>query len=233
MGKRMTDARPKTNARAKVPQRDYDRAIVVRPRLPSIHGIFDIPADTCIAAHAPHERIAEHLHDHLYHLHIRYGFEYPAQSLEGVDAASWAVAMMIKADHRVDCNPPFVARGPGAEGVTLKVGGEDVHWVHDKGVTRTATQRFEAQGKRVPKGYYFSGFSTSDVGERKVRHFSSEDLKRTVGRGLRCDQHFQATWKEPRDEPIEPYDVILYLGDNQTSYHTFFRLPVVVPIGAS
>ena len=50
--------------------------------------------------------------------------------------------------------------------------------------------------------------------------------------GFRADQHFQATWREPRDEAIEPYDVIICLSDDQTSYFTFFRLPVVVPIGA-
>jgi hypothetical protein len=38
---------------------------IVKPRLPQYAGIFDLPGETCIASHKPHERINEHLHDHL------------------------------------------------------------------------------------------------------------------------------------------------------------------------
>ena len=165
-------------------------------------------------------------------MHIRYGLEFPAQSFAEVKEAAFGVAMVINVAHRVDCNPIFVARGDGPEGVCLKIAGQDVHWVHDEEVGRKATELFETGGRRVPDGFYFSGFRTSDLEERKVWRYSRESLKAGIGQGLRADQHFQATWKEPKDEPIEPYDVIIYLGDDSTSYHTFFRLPVVVPLGA-
>lgn len=228
---------PKKSPKVKLPlalqHQDYDTALVIRPRLPSIPGIFDIPADTCISAHNPHRRIVEHLHDHFPHMHIRYGFEIPAQSLHGIKAAALEVAMCIKVAHRVDCNPIFVARGDESEGICLKIAGQDVHWVHNEEVGAKATFLFEASGRRVPEGYYFSGFRTSDVEERKVWRYSQEELKRAIGRGLRADQHFQATWREPKDEIIEPYDVIIFLGDDESSYYTFFNLPVVVPIGAA
>jgi|SRR5882724_9830067 len=210
----------------------YDKALVIRPRLPSVDGIFDLRADTLIASHAPHGRIAEHLHDHLPHMHIRYGFEIPAQSLAGIDGAALEVAMMIQVGHRVDCNPVFVARGPGSTGVCLKVAGQDVHWVHNDEAGKKATQLYESTGRKVPEGYYFSGFRTSDLEERKVWRYSREDLLRAIGRGLRADQHFQATWREPRKEPIAPYDVIICLSDDATSFHTFFRLQSTVSLGA-
>lgn len=214
-------------------QSSYDRALVIHPRLPSIPGIFDLPAEALIASHRPHGRIVEHLHDHLHHMHIRYGFELPSQSLVGIEAVAFEVAMMIHVEHRVDCNPIFVARGPGAEGVCLKIAAQDVHWVHNEEVGRKATELFEATGRRVPEGWYFSGFRTSDVDEREVWRYDVEELKRAIGRGLRADQHFQATWRDPRDEAIDPYPVTIYLGDDETSYHTFFELRPTVSLGAS
>ena len=54
---------------------NYDCALVIHPKIPTIPGIFDIPPDTCIASHSPHKHhVTEHLHDHFYHMHIRYGF---------------------------------------------------------------------------------------------------------------------------------------------------------------
>jgi hypothetical protein len=166
-------------------------------------------------------------------MHIRYGFEIPAQSLIGVPAAALEVAMLIRGEHRVDCNPIFVGRGPGSEGICLKIAGQDVHWVHNEEVGEKATALFEATGRELPDGFYFSGFRTSDVDERKVWRYSSDELKRAIGRGLRADQHFQATWREPSDQPITPYPVVIYLGDDQTSYHTFFELRPTVVLGPS
>ncbi len=166
-------------------------------------------------------------------MHIRYGFEFPQQNLAGIRDVAPAVMMAIKAEHRVDCNPIFVARGEGAEGICLFIDGEEVHWVHHEEAGEQATALFQATGRTLPEGYYWSGFYTSDLEERKVRRYTREQLLRTIGLGFRADQHFQATWREPRDEPIEPYDVIICLTDDQSSYVTFFRLPVVVPIGAS
>lgn len=48
----------------------YEKALVVRPRLPVLNGIFDLGPDVLIASHAPHGRIKEHLHDHLNRMHI-------------------------------------------------------------------------------------------------------------------------------------------------------------------
>lgn len=210
----------------------YEKALVINPKLPIINGIFDLGSNVLISAHKPHGRIKEHLHDHLHHLHIRYGFEIPNQPLIGVDKVALAVAMLIKVEHRVDCNPVFVARGRNSEGICLKIDGEDVHWVHNKEVGKTATILYESTGRKIPEGYYFSGFHTSDLEERNVRHYSLEELRRAVGSGLRADQHFQATWREPKDEPIDPYSVIIYLGDDATSYHTFFKLEPTVSLGA-
>lgn len=210
----------------------YERSLVIYPRMPSLDGIFDLVGATCIAAHGPHGHIPEHLHDHFHHLHIRYGFEIPQQSLIGIDHVSLEVMMAIKVDHRVDCNPVFVARGNGSEGVCLKFAGQDVHWVHSEEAGSKATRLLEAQGKKLPPGYYFSGFRTSDVAERKSWKYSREELKRAIGFGLRADQHFQATWREPRDEPIEPYEVVICLSDDESTFHTFFNLPLIVPIGA-
>jgi len=212
--------------------REYDKALVIHPKLPSIPGIFDIPADTTISTHTPHERIDEHLHDHLPHMHIRYGFEIPKQSLLGIDAAALEVMMMIKVEHRVDCNPVFVARGQGAEGVCLKIAGQDVHWVHSDEASEKGAALLARTGRPVPQGYYSSGFRTSDLAERNVRRYSREELLAAIGQGLRADQHFQATWKEPRPDPIEPYDVTIVLSDDESSFYTAFRLPVIVPIGA-
>jgi hypothetical protein len=210
----------------------YDKALIIRPRLPLIDGIFDVRADTLIASHTPHSRIPEHLHDHLPHMHIRYGFEIPPQSLAGIDAAALEVAMLVQVAHRVDCNPIFVARGPSSTGICLKIANQDVHWVHNDDVGRKATELFEATGRQVPEGYYFSGFQTSDVEERRVWRYSREDLLRAIGRGVRADQHFQATWREPREDFISPYDVIICLSDDATSFHTFFRLRPTVSLGA-
>lgn len=211
---------------------DHTPAFRIRPRLPAIDGIFNLGPDVLIASQGPHEKIREHLHDHLPHMHIRYGFEIPGQSFSGVPAAALQVAMLIRAEHRVDCNPVFVARGPGAEGICLKIAGQDVHWVHNEDAGKQATERFERTGRVVPKGYRFSGFKTSDLEERKVRQYTRTELLTTVGCGLRCDQHFQATWIEPKQEPIEPYDVIICLSDDATTYHTFFRLQPTVSLGA-
>ena len=211
----------------------YERESVIRPRLPLIPGIFDLAPESLIAAHKPHERIAEHLHDHLPHMHIRYGFEFPAESLIGVSSAALEVAMLIHTDHRVDCNPIFVARGQGSEGLCLQIAGQDVHWVHNDEVGAKATQLFTATGRLIPQNYYFSGFRTSDVDEREVQRYTADELKRTIGLGLRADQHFQATWREPRNDPIAPYPVIIYLGDDETTYHTFFELRPTVVLGTS
>lgn len=211
---------------------DYEAGLVIRPRLPSIPGILGIGPDQCIASHAPHEPIKEHLHHQLPHLHIRYGFELPAQTLSGIERISPAVMMMIRNDQRVDCNPIFVARGEGAEGVTLHIDGEEVHWVHSDEAGTQATELYRATGRETPDGYYWSGFYMSDTAERKTRSFTREQLLRTIGLGFRADQHFQATWREPREAPIEPYEVLICLTDDQTSYFTFFKLPIVVPIGA-
>jgi hypothetical protein len=106
-----------------------------------------------------------------------------------------------------------------------------VHWVHNDDVGRKATTLFESTGRKVPDGYYFSGFRTSDPDERKVWRYTREDLLRSIGRGLRADQHFQATWRNPQDTAITPYDVIICLSDDATSYHTFFRLQPTVSLG--
>lgn len=207
--------------------------LVIRPRLPEIPGILGLGPDVCVASHAPHPPIREHLHDHLEHMHIRYGFEFPRQDLSNVSRLAPAVMMAIPATQRVDCNPIFVARGDGNEGICLHIGGEEVHWVHDDEAGAQATELFESTGRRLPPDYYWSGFYTSDPDERKRRRYTREELLRTIGLGLRADQHFQATWREPQDESIEPYEVLICLTDDEGSYHTFFRLPVVVPIGLS
>lgn len=211
----------------------YQRELIIRPRLPFIDGIFDLGPNTLIASHSPHEHIAEHLHDHLPHMHIRYGFEIPRQSLIGINAAALEVVMMVKVEHRVDCNPVFVALGKANEGICLKIAGQDVHWVHSEEVSRKGTKLYEASGRKVPQGFYFAGFRTSDVDERKVFRYSREELLRAIGAGLRADQHFQATWREPRNEPIEPYPVVIGLSDDETYFHTFFELRPTVVLGAS
>jgi hypothetical protein len=210
----------------------YARELAIRPRLPEINGIFDLGPNVVIASHRPHERIAEHLHDHLQHMHIRYGFEIPRQPLLGVGAAALEVAMLVKTAHRVDCNPIFIARGKGNEGVCLKIAGQDVHWVHNEEVGKKATELYQATGRKIPDGFYFSGFRTSDVEERKVWRYSREDLLRAIGFGLRADQHFQATWREPKDEPIEPYPVVICLSDDDTYFSTFFELRPTIALGA-
>ncbi|MEM9293243.1 MAG: hypothetical protein AAGD01_16290 [Acidobacteriota bacterium] len=210
----------------------YQKEFVIHPRLPYVNGIFDLGPNTLIASHPPHGRITEHLHDHLHHMHIRYGFEIPRQPLTGFDASALEVAMLVKTAHRVDCNPIFVDRGPGSEGICLKIAGQDVHWVHNEEVGKKATKLYESTGRRLPKGYYFSGFRTSDVDEREVWYYSREELLRAIGHGLRADQHFQATWREPRDEPIEPYAVTICLSDSETYFHTFFQLQPTITLGA-
>ena len=154
---------------------DYTKSLVIRPRLPAIPGVLDIPPDTCIASHRPHEPIPEHLHDHLHHMHICYGFEFPHQSLDGVDGVALETMMAIKAQHRVDCNPIFVARGEESEGICLKVGVDDIHWVHSEEAGAKASELYERTGRQLPEGYYFSGFRTSDPEERKVRRYSRDD----------------------------------------------------------
>lgn len=207
--------------------------LAIHPRLPYVNGIFDLPANTLIAAHAPHAHIVEHLHDHLPHLHIRYGFEIPLQNFSGISAAALQVAMMIKIDQRVDCNPIFVGRGPGAEGVCWKVGGQDVHWVHNADVAEKATKLYQATGRRIPIDRRFIGFATSDLEERRLRRYTRAEFVAAIGHGLRADQHFQATWIKPRPDPIDPYEVTIFLSDDATDYHTFFTLPLTVPLGPS
>jgi hypothetical protein len=165
-------------------------------------------------------------------MHIRYGFELPRQDFHGIQSAALEVAMCIKNTQRVDCNPVFVARGPGAEGVCLKIAGQDVHWVHCDEVGKKATSLFTETGRKVPDGYRFSGFRTSDLQERVTRRYTREELLAAVGLGLRCDQHFQATWIEPNPSPIEPYDVIICLSDDASSFRTFFRLEPTISLGA-
>lgn len=211
---------------------EYECEIIIQPRLPFINGIFDLGPNELIACHAPHPHVCEHLHDHFPHMHIRYGFEIPRQSLIGVKSASLEVAMMIKVDHRVDCNPIFVGRGLRNEGICLRIAEQDVHWIQNDDVGKKATALFEGNGRKVPEGYYFSGFRTSDVSERKIWKYSREDLQRAIGSGLRADQHFQATWREPKDEPMEPYSVIICLSDDETYFHTFFELRPTVALGA-
>ena len=208
-------------------------SFVIRPKLPFVPGIFDIPAETRIASHSPHEPIEEHLHAHFSHMHIRYGFEIPQQTFEGIDAVGLEVAMAVRVEHRVDCNPIFVAKTSGPAGICLRVMDQDVHWIQNEDVGAKATRLFAQTGRHLEEGFYFAGFRTSDMEERNVFRYPIDEIKRAVGAGLRADQHFQATWREPRDERIVPYRVILYLGDDATDYHTFFELPVVVPIGAS
>jgi hypothetical protein len=211
---------------------DRDVAFRIYPKLPAIDGIFDLGSNVLIASHTPHGRIPEHLHDHVPHMHIRYGFEIPRQSFHGIEAAALEVAMCVRIEHRVDCNPVFVARGRGAEGVCLKIAGQDVHWVHSDEVGKKASALFTATGRTIPKGFRFSGFRTSDLQERTTRRYQRDELLATVGLGLRCDQHFQATWIEPKDEPIEPYDVVIGLSDDASSFHTFFRLEPTVNLAA-
>lgn len=209
-----------------------EKEIRIYPKLPKIDGIFNLGSYVLIASHRPHERIKEHLHDHLYHMHIRYGFEIPQQSFRGIDEAALQVAMLIQKDQRVDCNPIFVGKGKGAEGVCLKIRGNDVHWVHDESVGKKATKIYEENGRKIPPDFRFIGFSTSDLEERKIRRYSKEELIETVGFGLKADQHFQATWITPKDEVLTPYDVIIFLSDDQSNFYTFFNLPVTVSLGA-
>ena len=124
--------------------RTGETGLIIRPRLPAIDGIFDLGPDVLIASMKPHDRIPEHLHDHLHHMHIRYGFEIPRQDFSGIDRVALLVVMMIPVDQRVDCNPIFVARGEGSEGVCLKIAGEDVHWVHDDDAGKRGTELFES-----------------------------------------------------------------------------------------
>jgi hypothetical protein len=207
-------------------------ALRIYPKLPALDGIFHLGPNVLISSHSPHERIREHLHEHVPHMHIRYGFELPHQDFYGIESAALEVMMMIKKSQRVDCNPVFVARGPGAEGVCLKIAGEDVHWVHSDEAGKKATDLFTESGRKLPEGYRFSGFKTSDLQERKTRRYTREELLAAVGLGLRCDQHFQATWIEPNPSPIEPYDVIICLSDDASSFHTFFRLEPTISLAA-
>ncbi len=179
---------------------DESAQFIIRPRLPQIPWIFNIPPDTCISSHRPHEHITEHLHDHLYHMHIRYGFEIPKQSLNGISNLALEVAMYVRVEQRVDCNPMFVARGKGAEGICLKIAGQDVHWTPDESVAKKATELYKARGCKLNDDYYFAGFSTSDIEERKIFRYDKEELLRAIGSGIVIDQHFQATWKEPIDK---------------------------------
>jgi len=228
-------ARRKSTALQNPPQAStYDNSLVIQPRLPLHDGIFHLGPNVLIASHAPHQHVEEHLHDHLPHLHIRYGFEIPRQSFAGIPKRGVAlqVAMLIQKEQRVDCNPVFAGRGKGPEGVCLKLNGEDVHWVHDEKVGRKATRLFTATGRTLPKDSRFIGFSTSDLEERKLRRYSRESMIAAAGGGLRVDQHFQATWIEPREDKIEPYDVIICLSDDATDFHTFFALTPTVHVGA-
>ncbi|MFC7384440.1 hypothetical protein [Sphaerisporangium rhizosphaerae] len=212
--------------------------LIIRPCLPPFGGIFDLPGrETPVATHMPHapfENLEEHLHEHLPHLHISYGFEIARHELEHLpESTHLEVVMAIKKEHRVDCNPIFVNRKNASEGECLKIGGEDVHWIHSEETARKATELFARTGRRLPEDMYFSGFLTSTPDERETRAYTREELFEAIGDGLLVEQHFQATWLEPREEPIDPYDVIIYLGSTDTRYHTFFRLPAIVPLGAS
>lgn len=212
---------------------NYDNSLIIRPHLPIHDGIFHLGPDVLIASHPPHGHVNEHLHDHLYHLHIRYGFGIPNQTFAGVPKAGVAlqVAMAIAKTQRVDCNPVFVAKGDDGAGICLKLGGQDVHWVHDESVAKKATKLFQATGRELDDTVRFIGFSTSDLQERKAHRYTRAQLKEAVGAGLRVDQHFQATWIEPKPEPLIPYDVIIFLSDDATDYHTFFRLQPTVSLG--
>lgn len=209
--------------------------LVIRPCKPPFGGIFDLPGqETPIATHLPHGpygHLREHLHEHLPHLHVSYGFEIRKHRPEELpDETHLEVAMLIHKDHRVDCNPIFTGRD-GNEGTCLKVGGEDVHWIHSSETDEKATRRFAATGRSIPADRYFSGFVTSTPDERTARPYTRGELVEAIGDGLLAEQHFQATWLKPCEEAITPYDVIIYLGNTATAYHTFFRLPTVVPLG--
>ncbi|RBP06268.1 hypothetical protein DFR50_13246 [Roseiarcus fermentans] len=213
--------------------RTFDQSLVIRPRLPIYDGIFHLGPDTLIASHPPHKHIAEHLHDHLYHMHIRYGFELPAQPLHFIPDSGTAlqVAMAIDVSQRVDCNPVFVAKGNNGEGICLKIAGQDVHWVHDDEVAKKATELYQATGRTISPNVRFIGFSTSDLDERRLRKYTADELKAVIGNGLRVDQHFQATWIEPKETPIAPYDVTIFLSDDVSEYYTFFELFPTVKLG--
>jgi hypothetical protein len=213
---------------------NYDNSFIIRPCLPIHDGIFHLGPDVLIASHPPHIHIKEHLHDHLYHMHIRYGFRIPNQSFSGIpkQGAALQVAMVIAKTQRVDCNPIFVAKGELGEGICLKIGGQDVHWVHDEGVAKKALSLFEGTGRALNSNLRFIGFSTSDLQERKVHRYSTRELKEAVGDGLRVDQHFQATWIEPQQVPIVPYEVTIFLSDDSTDYHTFFVLEPTISLSA-
>lgn len=210
-----------------------ERELEIRPTLPFLTGVFDLPGETPIASHPPHApytNMKEHLHEHLHHMHIAYGFKIPSQS-RLPDFAKLEVAMAVLDELRVDCNPIFVAK-KGREGTCVKIANQDVHWVHNEEVGQKAAALYAATGRTLPPGYYFAGFRTGDVDERKEFSYSREDLEAVIGQGLVAEQHFQATWKQPKDQAIAPFDVIIYLGDSETKYHTFFKLPVTVPLGA-
>lgn len=209
----------------------YQQEVRVEPRVPAFDGIFDLHHNQLIASHDPHEDIEEHLHAHLPHMHIRYGLEIPHQPFLGVDEVALEVAMLVKTTHRVDCNPIFVSRGEESTGIPLQVAGQDVHWVHNDEVSEKATERYQATGREISDGYYFAGFRTSDVEEREVWQYSREELRQAIGSGLRADQHFQATWREAKDEAIEPYPVTIFLSDDTTQFHTFFELQPTAPLG--
>ena len=150
----------------------------------------------------------------------------------GIAAAALEVAMLVKVAHRVDCNPIFVARGRDNEGICLKIAGQDVHWVQNEDVGKKATELYQGTGRDIPEGFYFSGFRTSDIEERKVWRYSREELLRAFGSGLRADQHFQATWREPSNDKIDPYPVVICLSDDETYFHTFFELQPTITLGA-
>jgi hypothetical protein len=213
--------------------RTFDKSLIIKPRIPIYDGILHLGPDTLIASHPPHKHVTEHLHDHLYHMHIRYGFEVPAQPLTFIPASGVAlqVAMLINTAQRVDCNPVFIAKGNDGQGICLKIGGQDVHWVHDDGVARKATELFKSTGRIIPPEARFIGFSTSDLDERRLRKYTVDELKAVIGNGLRADQHFQATWIEPRETPIAPYDVTIFLSDDVSDYYTFFELSPTIKLG--
>jgi hypothetical protein len=208
---------------------NYGQQLIVRPKLPSIPWIFDLPPETTIASHPPHEHIEEHLHGHFHHLHIRYGFELPAQSLEGIDGTALEVAMLIQRSIGSTATRSSW-RGEGPEGVCLKFAGQEVHWVHNEETGDKYTKLFQQAGRRVPDGYYFSGFRTSDTEDRNVWRYTRDVLRQAIGRGLRAST-LPGHLARPRDEVIEPYEVVIGLGDELSSYFTFFRLPIVVPLG--
>ncbi|MFC7479882.1 hypothetical protein ACFQX7_07270 [Luedemannella flava] len=94
-------------------------------------------------------------------MHISYGFEIPRHELDQLPKETMlSVTMAVKKTHRVDCNPIFINRKNANEGECLKIGGDDVHWIHSEEMPKKATELFARTGRRLPDDMYFSGFGT-------------------------------------------------------------------------